>query len=373
MPTLSISGDPCRSINSSDLRSLHSLHFLTNDRFDTKTVDFSERDSTMSALLPSLVVGDAGQQRTKDVDQRSLSILMTSSTRSSSPSVSAAPSLFQGDDSTGHQTDNASRRSMSIYYSVRSRFSTSTLSLFNFSSGRTSVEGATWSGALSKTLNSGWASGAPKSERYKGVREGRERGGFLPRRIGVGHTGKPPFPVPESMLRALRAEGKRQEETWPPELVEQKQRLEYFKKSILDWQDLLGGGLDQTPRSFWKADFLDIGTKLNGVLQACVEWEQEVKRELLHDGIYDPALEHDRKRIDALLASTEGIMANASFLTSRQNFAETVQRRRRELGITEWEMKARIPAFIVAYIEGGGQGWTNRVWIEEEREEEEEN
>ena len=78
--------------------------------------------------------------------------------------------------------------------SLQSFFTTTT------STGVQSQNGATWEGAFSKTANSGFASGTPW---YKGVREGRERGGWLPRIKGVGRTGKGPAAIPTSMLRAL--------------------------------------------------------------------------------------------------------------------------------------------------------------------------
>lgn len=56
---------------------------------------------------------------------------------------------------------------------------------------------------MTATVNSGFVSGAPRSMNYKGVREGREKGGYLPRTLGVGRTGKGPAAVPQSMLRAL--------------------------------------------------------------------------------------------------------------------------------------------------------------------------
>lgn len=82
----------------------------------------------------------------------------------------------------------------STYYSARSQFSFR--SIFTRSTGQRSQNGATWRQALTKTMNSGFGSGTR-------VREGREKGGYLPPITGVGRTGKAPAPIPSSMLRAL--------------------------------------------------------------------------------------------------------------------------------------------------------------------------
>lgn len=94
----------------------------------------------------------------------------------------------------------------SAYWSVRSRLSFRSLlsgSVFTNSTGARSQYGSTWKQDLILQINSGFASGAPRSENWKPVREGREKGGYLPRIKGVGRTGKGPAPVPKSMLKAL--------------------------------------------------------------------------------------------------------------------------------------------------------------------------
>lgn len=51
-------------------------------------------------------------------------------------------------------------------------------------------------------MNSGFGPGAPRDSNYRGVQEGRERGGFLPRLRGVGRLGKSPIKVPEGLVEA---------------------------------------------------------------------------------------------------------------------------------------------------------------------------
>lgn len=53
------------------------------------------------------------------------------------------------------------------------------------------------------TMQSGFAAGTPRSDNYKGVRERKERGSWLPRIMGIGGTGKAPAPIPVEMLKAL--------------------------------------------------------------------------------------------------------------------------------------------------------------------------
>ena len=53
-------------------------------------------------------------------------------------------------------------------------------------------------------MNSGFGPGAPRNDAYRGVQEGRERGGFLPRLKGVGRLGRPPVKVPEKLAEAAR-------------------------------------------------------------------------------------------------------------------------------------------------------------------------
>lgn len=103
------------------------------------------------------------------------------------------------------QTGEASIRAHSIsdahsvYFSARSIFS----SLFSDSTGFQSQNGATWKEELTRTMNSGFGAGAPRTQR-RPVMEGRERGGYLPPTRGVGRLGKPPISVPEALLLALR-------------------------------------------------------------------------------------------------------------------------------------------------------------------------
>ena len=53
-------------------------------------------------------------------------------------------------------------------------------------------------------MNSGFGPGAPRDSNYRGVQEGRERGGFLPRLRGVGRLGKPPIKVPKGLAEAAQ-------------------------------------------------------------------------------------------------------------------------------------------------------------------------
>ena len=57
--------------------------------------------------------------------------------------------------------------------------------------------------SVDRTMNSGFGPSAPRQKEFKRVRDGREKGGWLPGILGVGRTGKAPAPVPPSMLRAL--------------------------------------------------------------------------------------------------------------------------------------------------------------------------
>ena len=65
------------------------------------------------------------------------------------------------------------------------------------------MEGATWRQDLVLTMNSGFGLGSRRIGEHGGDKEGRERGGFLPRIRGVGRTGRGPIAVPASMIRAL--------------------------------------------------------------------------------------------------------------------------------------------------------------------------
>lgn len=79
-------------------------------------------------------------------------------------------------DPSTSSTDNGS-----TYYSAQSQFSFR--SIFTRSTGKHSQNGATWRQVLTNTMNSGFGSGTR-------VREGREKGGYLPPVTGVGRTGK---------------------------------------------------------------------------------------------------------------------------------------------------------------------------------------
>lgn len=63
---------------------------------------------------------------------------------------------------------------------------------------------------MTVTVNRGFASGTPRAEGWKGVREGREQGVCLPKVTGVGRIGKPPPPVPREMIQSMRAQGFKQ-------------------------------------------------------------------------------------------------------------------------------------------------------------------
>lgn len=54
-------------------------------------------------------------------------------------------------------------------------------------------------------MNSGFESGAPRDENYKGLQKGREKGGFLRRLRGVGRLGKPAIPVPPGLEKAMKS------------------------------------------------------------------------------------------------------------------------------------------------------------------------
>ena len=103
-------------------------------------------------------------------------------------------------NSTDPQADEQSSR-----WSNRSRrsFTSSLTGSFSYSSGQRSLEGATWRQDLVLTMNSGFGLGSRRIGDNKEVREGRERGGLLPRIRGVGRLGRGPIAVPASMLRAL--------------------------------------------------------------------------------------------------------------------------------------------------------------------------
>lgn len=60
-------------------------------------------------------------------------------------------------------------------------------------------------------MNRGFGPGAPRNDKYKALREGREKGGFLPKVRGVGRIGNRAVGVPEQLVRAVK-EGLRIEE-----------------------------------------------------------------------------------------------------------------------------------------------------------------
>lgn len=132
------------------------------------------------------------------------------------------------------------KRASSIYYSLKSRFSM-TSSLLTDSTGRHSAYGATWRQSMTVTASSGFGSGAPRSDKFRGVREGREKGGCLPKIKGVGRIGRGPIPVPRSLVRAMATvsgnllgndiEEDKETETvvQHPELTRYYQRLEFEK------------------------------------------------------------------------------------------------------------------------------------------------
>lgn len=85
---------------------------------------------------------------------------------------------------------------------------------------------------MTLTMNRRFGSGAPRNDGHKGVREGREKGGLLPRIKGVGRTRKGPVPVPAGMLRALGV--KSQEEL---DEDDSEQKLEKLQESIRSRED----------------------------------------------------------------------------------------------------------------------------------------
>ena len=108
-------------------------------------------------------------------------------------STDSAKGMMKEDDAT-------------TYATARSRLSFR--SFFTRSSGKQSQNGATWRQAFNLTMNSGFGPGAPRGGKYVGVREGRERGGYLPRETGVGRTGKRPAPVPAGLIAAIGLKSK---------------------------------------------------------------------------------------------------------------------------------------------------------------------
>ena len=92
----------------------------------------------------------------------------------------------------------------SEYFSVRSTAAATFISQTD-STGLQSQHGATWLGAMAVTMNSGFASGTPRTENRKGVREGRERETGLLHVRAVGRIGKAPALVPQAMVEAMRS------------------------------------------------------------------------------------------------------------------------------------------------------------------------
>lgn len=84
--------------------------------------------------------------------------------------------------------------------------------------------GAKWNRDFTNTMNSGFAAGTPRTEKRKGVREGRETGvPGMPAVKGVGRTGKGPAPVPFEMQKAARRPTARKQVM--VEVVEDEDRL----------------------------------------------------------------------------------------------------------------------------------------------------
>lgn len=94
-------------------------------------------------------------------------------------------------------------------------------------------------------MNSGFGPGAPRDSNYRGVQEGRERGGFLPRLRGVGRLGKPPIRVPGRMAEAAKEASQR-----PSELT--LRRFEELRNWMVDMdKELMSSSLaDEGPQPF---------------------------------------------------------------------------------------------------------------------------
>ena len=105
-------------------------------------------------------------------------------------------------------------------------------SMFTESTGFRSIPGATWKEDLCRSMNSGFGPGAPRNENYRGVQEGRERGGYLPSLRGVGRLGTGAIPVPPGLanaisyqMRAAREEEENDEEIEEARVPNQTQML----------------------------------------------------------------------------------------------------------------------------------------------------
>lgn len=114
----------------------------------------------------------------------------------SDSNVNANPRSEHGDNDTDSDDDLNTE-----YYDVES------VAARTDTTGLQSMYGATWRQAMVLTANSGFASGTPRTEGRKSVREGREPELGLARLKGVGRTGKGPAPVPQGMIDALRRAG----------------------------------------------------------------------------------------------------------------------------------------------------------------------
>lgn len=82
--------------------------------------------------------------------------------------------------------------------------------------------GATWKHAMTRTANTGFSFGIPRSEKWKGVREGREEELGLGKMKGVGRTGKRAVPVPDAMIRAAMEQG-HEEARWKTRVVDDRE------------------------------------------------------------------------------------------------------------------------------------------------------
>ena len=62
---------------------------------------------------------------------------------------------------------------------------------------------STWSGDLYRNMNGGFGSGESRNDKHKSVREGREKGEYLPKEKGLGRTGKQAMSVPDDSARTV--------------------------------------------------------------------------------------------------------------------------------------------------------------------------
>lgn len=92
-------------------------------------------------------------------------------------------------------------------------------------SGIQSQLGAIWRYATTRTANTGFSFGIPRTVGWKGLREGREEGLGQGRNKGVGRTGKRPAPVPDGMIRAAMEERLEEAQFHPRTPDEKEDRL----------------------------------------------------------------------------------------------------------------------------------------------------